>query len=542
MWPSRLPAQVLTDRYRAAEVRVFEQLKRSLSSDWVVFYSRPWLGLTPTGAERDGECDFVIAHAKHGFLAVEVKGGGISYDPEKDLWESRDRHGIRHRIKNPVEQARSAKHELLKRLRVQRGWPKKRFIRFRHGVIFPDVDMPPGSLGADRPRALFCCRKDLASIDKWVAQRLSGGDEDDLGRDGIHEIERLLAAPIALKMPLANILADDDEAIACLTPQQFHILDAISALRRVAIGGGARTGKTVLAIEDALRHAESGRRTLLTCLSEQLAVELRKRLQDSPVVVETFVSLCTRAAGPECSSKFSDAESPESLLLASKQNPEFQFDAVIVDEAQDFRSHWWIALDGLLRDQSTSDIHAFYDTNQSVYGDVAGELAGFQLVPIHLSRNLRNTQIIHELTEHFYSGLPITADGPEGLPINWVSTNEDDITTKTFTEVQRLVKTEKTPNENLAVLTTSDTESEVLKHKLKMNVGHGLTIDTIASFKGLERSAVVIAAYSGIADEPELAYVAFSRARTFLSVIGTEPVLDWLKTSPATNSKESRRK
>ncbi len=78
------------------------------------------------------------------------------------------RDNIRHRISNPVEQARKAKYELNKRLKVQKGWPADRNIRMRHGVIFPDVKAPPGHLGADKPRNLFCCRDDMSRIADWV--------------------------------------------------------------------------------------------------------------------------------------------------------------------------------------------------------------------------------------------------------------------------------------------------------------------------------------------------------------------------------------
>ena len=80
MWPAVLPRQVRESSLRAAEVRVYDLLAEKLGSGWTVFYSRPWLGLTPSGEEKDGECDFVVMHPAHGYIAIEVKGGGISHD------------------------------------------------------------------------------------------------------------------------------------------------------------------------------------------------------------------------------------------------------------------------------------------------------------------------------------------------------------------------------------------------------------------------------------------------------------------------------
>ncbi|MFN3352693.1 MAG: NERD domain-containing protein, partial [Brevundimonas sp.] len=340
MYPAVLPRAVLSDRYRSAEVKVFHRLQETLDPDWTVFYSRPWLGLTRTGGERDGECDFVVAHPRRGFLAIEVKGGGISYDPLTEDWISRDRHGVRHRISNPIEQAKKAKYELDRRLKTSRGFPSTRNYRMRHGVVFPDAEAPPGNLGADRPRDLFCCHDDLPRIGEWVERRLAGGDEEDFGRDGVVALERLLAMPFTLRTPLAASLSDDDRIIDTLTPQQFHILDAIQALPRVAVGGGAGAGKTIVAAEDAARAAQQGLRTLLTCVSAPLAATLKRRMEGSGVVVESFADLCRRVSGHA----FTEDRGPELLHDAMLAAPDERFDAVIVDEAQDFRSHWWIAL------------------------------------------------------------------------------------------------------------------------------------------------------------------------------------------------------
>lgn len=526
MWPAVLPAQVRSDRYRSAEVKVYDRLAALLGSDWTVFYSRPWLGLTPTGGERDGECDFVIVHPRRGFLAIEVKGGGISYDPELDEWTSRDRDNIRHRISNPVEQARKAKYELDKRLKGQRGWPADRNIRMRHGVIFPDVKAPPGHLGADKPRDMFCCRDDMTDIAAWVAQRLAGGIEGELGRDGIQVIERLLAVPFTLTVPLATTVDDDEAAIATLTPQQFHILGAVEGLPRVAVGGGAGTGKTIVAVEDAARLSAAGLKTLMTCVSPDLARDLAARLRATEVIVQDFAELCRTGSGP--SAAFSDDTGPQRLMDRLKSDPEFRFDAIIVDEAQDFSSHWWIALEALLRSPATGRIHAYYDTNQSVYGDLSGELSGFQLVPIRLNRNLRNTKAIHHASGRFYQGLPVTAEGPQGGEVIWITTDAN-LEEAARSEIRRLVIHEDLKPEQMALITVGEPMAERLKAGLQPYVVKGLTVTTIAAFKGLERPSVIVIAGSDLSDRNELAYVALSRARSHLTVIGPEPVLSWLQ-------------
>lgn len=528
LWPAELAAGVRSDRYRRAEVRVYDRLKATLPAGWTVFYSRPWLGITPSGAERDGEADFVIVHPQRGFLVLEVKGGGISYDPAREAWQSRDAHGIRHNIKNPFGQARRAKHELLEKVQQHRSWPRDRFIRARHGVVFPDAASPPGNLGADMPRELICCRPDLEHIGEWVEERLSGGNEDELGTDGVAAFERLLAQPFTLRVPLGHVLEDDERAIELLTPEQFHVLEAIAYNCRVAVGGGAGTGKTVLAAEDAARHALSGSRALLACLSPALAEDLRNRLSGSGVTVlcvqELYREVLRHAGLPERPFEWNSA--PEHLLDALGRDQEFRFDVVVVDEAQDFPSHWWVALDGLLG-AGQPKLHAFYDCNQSVYGNVAQELAGFSMLPVHLGRNLRNTKAIHAAASRFYEGLPVRADGPDGVSVEWLTCQESDVIPTVNRVVLRLIGKEAVPPEKIAVLCPGDDTLRRLREESDVRA-KPVILDTIAGFKGLERGTVVLAATRELADRREMAYVGLSRARAHLVVVGSSEILRWL--------------
>ena len=61
------------------------------------------------GSDFDGECDFVVAHPELGLLALEVKGGAVSYDPKTDRWTSVDRWNIRHNIRDPVSSGTNIK-------------------------------------------------------------------------------------------------------------------------------------------------------------------------------------------------------------------------------------------------------------------------------------------------------------------------------------------------------------------------------------------------------------------------------------------------
>ncbi len=532
IWPRRLSDSIRNDPRRAAEVRVYDALTISLGHKWSVFYSRPWLGETATGTEIDGECDFVLAHPDYGVLCIEVKGGGIAYEPESDKWVSRDRHGVRHRIKDPVEQARRSKHALLDKARGEKGWPSS-FVRFRHGVVFPDVTSVPQQLGADKPRELFATRPDLKSIDLWVIQRLTGGNETGIGSHGIRVLERLLAHPFQLHSPLSVGGVDDDSAIQELTPQQFHILDAFEELRRVAVGGGAGTGKTVLACEDARRQALAGRRTLLTCGSYHLATHLRATLRDTSVQVDTFMDLARLFAASENVLKdgrpLTPESAPEILFDCLSLNPDLRFDAVIVDEAQDFPPTTWVVIDALANRTEMSILHAYYDSNQRLYGELRSQFRSYELLPIRLTRNLRNTQHIHEATQRFYQGPSLTADGPVGYELCWIPSGDDRIEINAIAEVRRLVNVERVSPDDIVLLCNDANAIGRLARRVASTLHAKVAVSTVADFKGLESRFVVLLATRDMSDVPELAYVALSRARVHLSVVGSDLVLEWLK-------------
>ncbi|WP_316356871.1 AAA family ATPase [Devosia sp.] len=539
MWPRPLPRQIREDPLRSSEVRVYDLLAKQLGPEWTVYYSRPYLKMTPSGEELDGEADFVVVHPVRGVLALEVKGGEITRDPVKDQWKSRDRDGVVHKIKNPVKQAVSAQHTLFDKVRVLPSWPKGVFVRLRHGVVFPSANAPPRDLGPDMPREIFCCRDELPQLGEWVKQRLADGNEGPMGEAGMKAFEDLLSLAFTLRVPLASHLDDDENAIASLTPQQFYILDAVSHLPRVAAGGGAGTGKTIVACEDAARLSANGKKTLLLCLGDLLAEHLRGRMKDSGVQVMTFAELCRDYAvrtGLRTSLEDQHAldEGPDLLIKAVTRDPSLRLDAIVVDEAQDFRSQWWIALEDILKDPKKSSLHAFYDTNQSVYGDLTGELASFSVVPIRLTRNLRNTKVIHSAATRFYEGNVIVADGPDGFPVTWIESTSSTMDRLSVDAVRDLTEEGEVNPADIAILATS--EKMILLMRQRLAAYEGISIAHVREFKGLERKVVILLATRDLSDERELAYVALSRPRAHLTVIGETDIIEWLRGQRATEA------
>jgi hypothetical protein len=551
LWPRKLPRSVLDDPRRKAEVRVYDRLAEALDDSFHVFYSSPWLGTDRLGNEKDGECDFLIAHPEHGILAIEVKGGReISFEPRDGQWRSTDHGGFAHKIKDPVAQARSAKHEILTRLNGSPRWPS-RFIHAAHGVIFPDAGQPPGDLGADRPARIFCCSRQFRDgLGEWVAERLKAGHRpnncEPLGRDGIAALERLLAHPFTLSFRIGAALAEADTEFRVLEPSQYQILDIIADIPRALVRGGAGTGKTVVAIEEALRSASAGRKTLLTCHSRPLAADLERKLKNvDNLTVAGFHALCgklSRQAGISTPAGISEREFyesalPDALYHAMEVQPALRWDTVIVDEGQDFRDVWWIALDACLLPGGR--IRVFMDSNQRVYESAGDGVRDLSVVPVRLSRNLRNTKNIHEAASIHYSGPDIVPDGPDGLEVSWVSAeNLDTKVEAAYRELRRLVLNEEVAPGDIAVLVNGPAaRARFLERSSRTSIPltdaqtmalEDVVVDTVRRFKGLERPAIVLIVSGEEMDRRELAYVAFSRARAYLCVVSSPTEAKWL--------------
>ncbi len=554
MWPRTLPPDVTRNTLRSTECDVFRRLEAVLDDSFVVFYSRPWLGLSQDGEEIDGECDFVIAHAELGMLTLEVKGGAVAYNPRSDRWTSRDRWKVTHNIKNPVQQARSAKHELLRKLKESPHW-KPRRIRARHGVVLAHSSALPGDLGADLPQRIFCFTETFeAGFGDWILERFGDTPADEgrtrkMGPDGLQALEKILAKPFQLRMPLRTLLSQDDAALQVLTQQQFHILRSIEAVPRAAISGAAGTGKTVLALEEARHCAERGARTLLICYNSGLATDIRHRLKDGPpVAAMTFHELCetltARAAiappaGSPEDERFDDVW-PELLLQAYDRLEEERYDAVIVDEGQDFLPLWWTAVQAGLDPDGPGLLRIFYDNNQRVYASANELPEEVSLIPIRLTLNLRNTRRIHELVRQHYTGHEVDAVGPEGVEIRWAMIKKPDELGKLVSDcVERLCSLEHVPPDDIAVLTATETAIEKIAPgdrlggfrtvRCQDQCEGRIVVDSIRRFKGLERPVVVIAATPETVINEELPYVALSRARTHLVIVGTEKVLNRMR-------------
>jgi len=520
-----------------SEGYVFEVL-RGLPDQTTVLHSRRFF-LPAVGREKcqEGEVDFLLVDPI-GLVVLEVKGGEIKR--ERSGWTSTDRNRQVHKI-DPAGQATRAAHAIHRYLTKQPWYQQHGPLRFGWGVVFPESDVQE-DLGQDLPRALILDRRDLrkpaaalerlVTAHKFTTKRLS---------DNVCELVRDALAPCFHLVPsLAARLDRESLELVRLTEEQMSVLDYIEEHPRAAIRGAAGTGKTLLATEKARRLAATGKHVLLICFNLHLGEFLARQARGYDVYA--LENLCKRFSNLSGISfnppPLPDGErywverAPTFLFEAVAATPAERYDAVIVDEAQDFREDWWPSIDSLLREPGKGVLYAFYDPNQNLFG--GGPPRMLDVAPTSLRWNCRNTERIAAYAARFISAeVKVRTNAPEGVDVQEARCRDAEATLAHLRQTLRhLVEDEHLEPERIVVLTARSSETSALRgltdlggipisrDAAKQKSG-SVRFSSLRKFKGLEADAVILCEIDdgAQAPDPKLLYVGASRARLLLHVM-----------------------
>ena len=555
--PTRLPSWVLDDPARRAEIAVFEALRSGLPEKFDLLYSVAWTDVVARGSGVDGEADFVIAHPDLGIIVIEVKGGGIGRDGHSGQWTSRDRNGEIHPIKDPFEQARRNKYALLEQLR-SRPVLGSRWLDISHCVVLPDCLDAHFDLGIGAPSEIVAFSDDMPDLAEWVQARMRAAASDrapELGSDGCAAVVQLMSPTFQVEIAASANVRADDRVLIELTEQQFMILSALSEIRRALIAGGPGSGKSILAIEKARRLADQGLRTLLVCFNRALADHNQRTLGSADnLTATTFHDLWLQYAhrGSLIEStwvdnpphEFWDQQLPEMFLAVLSDHPEWAFDAIVIDEGQDFSAAAIETLELALADGDDSILYVFADDEQLVHGDAGDVSSTLSTVQrFSLPENLRNTAAIHRAAGRFRHGSPLSTRAPEGRAIEPITAREPDKPLREISRLlHRLINEEGFKPHEIAVLTGRGVSTTVFAGAKALGVFKcvsapgevaSVTFDTIRRFKGLDSPVVVLIELESVIEDAALMHVAITRARSHLVVIGSKAVVQTIANGPA---------
>jgi len=544
MIPKALPPETIS----SAEWRLFEALRAGLDRHWTVIHSLPWLDDTGR-LLREGECDFVAMHPERGLLAIEAKSGGIRYDGPSRTW-LRDGDGAV--IRDPFRQAAGSAHYLNDLLgRRVPDWARLA-PPFGHAVAFPEADHLPGNLPPHASPDILVLRPDLEHLQRRLESILVRYREPQacLLPEAFEAAYAALLPVFEVATPLGARIDAMESQLVRLTDDQIRVLDMTEGNRRLVIEGCAGSGKTILALEKTVRLAAAGRRVLLLCYNVPLAERLQAQLQERGARTDVFCfhdlvrHVVEQGGGAyavplENRQEFYDCTA---IDLFYEWLPRFprRWDAVVVDEAQDFATEWWPPVEELLADPREGVFFLFTDPGQDLFG--RGAQLPFTAPVVRLDLNCRNCERIAALVGP-YGRLPMRADprAPRGTdPVVQPVATEEEEREAVRRALHDLVHAQGLRPEQIVILGRHRFEHSAFAEHPKLGglqvidtlepgAPHQVRYATVWRFKGLEADVALL---TGVGFDPSdaraaahlpeaehaLLYVAGSRARHALYV------------------------
>lgn len=557
--PSKSEFHRLRQPLTLGERKVFEFFDQYLDAEWEIYIQPHLNGLRP---------DFVLLNPNVGIAVFEVKDWNLDamcYWLEARasgppvLLASKGGVTFSHQSDNPIEKVRKYKKEIFglycPRLKQQAG-----FAAITAGVIFPFA-------ADDRVKRLFQASLEYHGMDSALqynpvsgGRALAQGDINSVFPESSRKLSRQMNQDLA--SDLRNWLIEPDAAATQRLPieldknQRFYATSRTdSGYRRIR--GAAGSGKSLILAARAAELLGQGKQVLvvtfnITLLNYLMDVAVRWPASEgrtrSGVTWLNFHHWCSRV----CDERGAEEEyaalwkenDPQVVLakllpelvkgLLDNSNNVEQYDAVLVDEGQDFYPEWWNALRKVCKPRGEMLLVA--DITQDIYGtagawtDEAMRGAGFSGKWAELDFSYRMPHLALEKAAEFAEMylpaagrmLPIHSQidlGLEQCSLRWVQTNREGAETVCANEILRLFTEEGREGYSFAdatflcnsraagyevvrqlgqkgikaVHTYDEDEQECRRQKVGFYMGDArVKATTLHSFKGWESRSLVI--------------------------------------------------
>jgi hypothetical protein len=415
-----------------------------LASDrWIAFYGihvrqltlpqEGELGPDDTPIDQLRELDFLVFDRLRGFAVLEVKGGLLR--SRKGVWErfgtpdpaegaaldngarpvepegAPPRQAERTWIptRDPMEQARSAMNNLLRRLKERIGGNlfKGNPLWHSHAVLLPHVDATRGGLPTDWNKFVMATSdqlRDAAAFESWLEAHFEYTAKAH-GKRTSERVTSLVARIIddcimppftgerTARKQIARMAEADRRTMDGATPIHEFVH---SKVRRssVLVEGAAGTGKTHAAVLRAMHELETkpDSKVLYVAFNELLAEQVASgpaaRFGDRFAAL-SFRALCERECARagvawiagnlqgDALTDFYRNQAPALLEEAATKAPLPMADRpamIIIDEAQDFNERWLHAIEVLTGSDCIR--WCLYDPAQLLFGNLSLDSSG----------------------------------------------------------------------------------------------------------------------------------------------------------------------
>lgn len=521
-----------------------------LPDEYYVFHSFVLISNTE-GILRESETDFVIFHPRKGIICLEAKAGHVYCSQGTWFYGS----GLKMRHGGPYKQADLNKWKLQKYFE-EKGmldvWDKCKTI---HAVWFPAVnksELNRIQFPSDGDKSITLTEESLENIerdiDRIFAIELPSKVETTITKaEARRVLDNVLCPSFDLVPSMISELGIKRNAFNRLLKEQVNILNFLEEQPYAVINGAAGTGKTMIALEKARRHSETGERVLFLCFNRFLRDYCKANYAHNNIVYNTIDGF----ACSYCSTETADYTLLQDKLEVAYCEGSFPFKHVIIDEGQDFgqdrieETEIINLLETIvLSEEIGGSFYLFYDKNQLVQGDRIPKYIADSDCKLTLYRNCRNTENIAITSMRplgvtsrpkMFSGC-IKGESPRVFIAETAEKQKSFLDTALKQFFDRRVK-------DIVILTCKTENASVIAQyctngKYFLN-GQPYRFTTCRKFKGLEADAIILIdidkkVLSG--DDSFNFYVGASRARFFLSAICQMSDEDCVETLKAIDS------
>lgn len=551
-----VPANPQLDK-KAHEDVIFNALKR-LPDDWFVLYSFKIFdpGHNNYNNSSESETDFIVLIPDVGAVVIEAKSGivqfktesftykGKQYPPYSWVYES----GVPMKHGGPFRQARDEVHNL-RTFMENRGffWASYR-MRIFSAVWFMSInDKQANALKctSDGPRETILTF-DALSEPRAAILKVVDFEAKMEKRYFNEEKERLYGGGALSRKELSSLINDclytglniiptkhwlidvENMQLNALLEGQTHIIDYLEDQPTAVISGVAGSGKTLVAVEKARRESLKGHKVLFLCFNSKLRDHLADAYKYPGIDFFTIDGFACKV----CKTSISDLV----LLVDRLQEPdfidEFPYQAVIIDEAQDFGQEraeetGIIRLLGDCMCLKDGCFYLFYDKYQVIQSSELPSYIKDADCKLTLYKNCRNTKKIAETSVSPLSIIPKMMQGLESgsTPVLYLKPKD-----QTKTTIDSIIDGYRLKGiTDIAILTVKTLASSSLapfaNGENYLCHGTKCLFTTARKFKGLEAEAVILIDVSEETffngKNSLLFYVGTSRAKFVLSVVAS---------------------
>ena len=416
MFPENFPEKERDDeKISRVEPLLFDLFEKQLDDSYTVIYGKNWYLQTESNKinKNNGEIDFTIIHRIKGIIVIEAKSGSLQYLPESGKWKLEGGRKIK---ESPLEQAKRNRYALSQKIaNAFRTYPDFPQIKYCFALALPECKYEVEFEPLDLPKDLFLDINNCSNINQWingVYEYYNSQEESDISEFYSSIIDVITGGSIYFSSPLKNQLVSMGKIIDKLTTKQYEILDHLQEHKRANITGCAGSGKTLIAVEKAIRLSKLNQKVLLLAHNPNLVKYLLELTKDTIITVKDLCSwiyeIINQKEHPQSNWTYYQEPTKKELNLAFDilADSSEKYDAIIVDEGQDFRDEWWTIVETALKDIENSTLYIFFDDNQALLPQRAKY--PIKSPPIKLLKNCRNTGEIFELVRRLHPQAPET--------------------------------------------------------------------------------------------------------------------------------------